>query len=71
MHDLLTLECYENSDMKFKECAESGIAILNETYDSVGKFRKMFFDEKYQFVFPEEAMEGCPCKLKPKEKENG
>lgn len=65
MHELLSLEYYENTDARFKESAEIGIKLLNETYKSCTTFRELFYTEGYLFEFPEAAMEGCPCKPKP------
>ena len=70
MHELLSLEYYENTDERFKESAEIGKALLDETYESCTKFRQRFYDDEYVFEFPEEAMEGCQCKPK-KENKNG
>lgn len=70
MHDLLSLEWYENTDELFKESAERGIALLNETYESCTKFRKMFYAEGYTFIFPEKAMEGCQCSRKGNKQES-
>lgn len=70
MHDLLSLDYYEDTDKSFKECAERGKTLLDETYNSCTEFRKRFYAEDYIFEFPEKAMEGCPCKPK-KEEENG
>lgn len=42
MHELLSLEWYENAEELFKESAETGAALLNETYESCTKFRKCF-----------------------------
>ncbi len=61
-HDLLALEYYEETDLLFKEIAETGLALLLETYDSCTAFRKLFYDPSYSFVFPERAMEECQCK---------
>lgn len=66
MHELLSLEYYENTDQLFKESAEIGKKLLDETYESCTKFRKAFYEDNYIFQFPKAAMEGCPCK--PKEK---
>lgn len=67
MHELLSLEYYENTDERFKESAEIGKALLDETYESCTKYRKLFYADDYSFVFPVEAMEGCPCKPRKKE----
>ncbi len=68
MHDLLVLDYYEETDDMFKTCAENGLKLLNETYNSCTKFRRKFYDPKYKFEFPKAAMDGCPCRPKPKEK---
>lgn len=62
MHELLSLKFYENTDEMFKENAERGKELLDETYECCTKFRRLFYAEDYDFNFPEEAMEGCPCK---------
>lgn len=62
MHDLLRLETYKNTDEDFKDLAIGGKDLLRKLYSSCTKFRKLFFAEGYEFVFPEEAMEGCSCK---------
>lgn len=64
MHDLLSLEYYENTDERFKEIAEEGRHLLNRTYESCTKFRKLFYTDGYDFKMPEEAAEKCPCKPK-------
>ena len=69
MHELLSLEFYENTDERFKESAEVGKALLDETYKCCTVFRQLFYAEDYKFVFPEEAMENCPCKPKKKEED--
>lgn len=68
MHELLSLEYYENTDELFRESAEIGKKLLDETYNSCTKFREAFFKEDYIFQFPEAAMEGCSCKPRKKEK---
>lgn len=67
MHDLLSLEFYENTDEMFKKSTEIGKRLLDETYSSCTKFRKAFFKEGYDFQFPEVAMDGCSCRPKKKE----
>lgn len=62
MHELLSLEFYENTDEMFKKSAENGKKLLDETYKCCTTFRRLFYAEDYDFKFPEEAMEGCPCK---------
>ena len=64
MHDLLSLECYENADDRFKESAEKGEILLDKTYIYCTKFRKLFYEDGYQFVMPEDAAEKCSCKPK-------
>lgn len=64
MHDLLSLEYYEETDKRFKDIAEKGKKMLDETYESCTKFRKLFYTDGYIFNFPESAMEKCPCKGK-------
>lgn len=66
MHELLSLKFYQNTDERFKQSAEEGLKLLNETYTSCTEFRRLFYDDKYNFVFPELAMDGCSCK--PREK---
>lgn len=61
MHNLLKLDYYENMDDEFKNICIEGFKILNDTYDSCTKFRKIFYDKDYNFVFPKEAMEKCSC----------
>lgn len=68
MHKLLSLDTYNQIDANFEELASEGKEILDELYDSCTNFRRLFYEEGYEFVFPEIAMEGCPCKPK-KEKE--
>ena len=62
MHELLALETYQSSEELFKSSAEDGNSLLTQTYDYCTKFRKLFYDDDYCFVFPEDAMERCPCK---------
>lgn len=64
MHDLLSLEYYENMDILFKESAEKGLCLLNKTYQSCTKFRELFYTDGYQFEMPESVSEKCPCKPK-------
>ena len=64
MHELLSLDEYKKSDIAFKECAECGVFLLNKTYTSCTNFRKLFYSEGYEFVFPKTAMDGCPCNPK-------
>lgn len=64
MHDLLSLETYQDMDTQFKKSAESGKELLDKLYASCTAFRSKFFAEGYEFVFPEAAMEGCSCKPK-------
>lgn len=61
MHDLLQLDDYESIDEQFKESAVQGAKILDRTYACCTKFRELFYNEEYEFVFPEEAMEKCTC----------
>lgn len=68
MHELLSLEYYENTDKEFKESAEKGRELLLKTYQCCTKFRSLFYAEGYKFVMPEKAMEGCSCKPKGKDK---
>lgn len=67
MHELLSLEFYEDTDKRFRKSAEDGIVLLNETYSSCTEFRKLFYTDGYDFIFPENAMEGCSCKPRKKE----
>lgn len=64
MHNLLSLETYKNVDTEFKKSATKGRAILDDLYESCTKFRSKFFDPEYIFIFPEAAMEKCPCNKK-------
>lgn len=66
MHDLLSLETYNGMDKDFEKSASEGLILLNELYDSCTKFRASFYNEEYEFIFPQDAMDGCSCK--PKEK---
>ena len=69
MHDLLSLEMYENTDDMFKESAEVGFKLLNETYASCTEFRRLFYQDDYTFEFPEAAMAVCNCKPQGKKGE--
>ena len=62
MHELLSLEWYQESDMKFKDNATEGLRLLNETYECCTEFRRRFYEDGYEFIFPEAAAEDCPCK---------
>ena len=62
MHELLSLEFYEYTDKKFEENALKGKNLLDETYESCTKFRKLFYNDDYHFEFPKAAMEKCSCK---------
>lgn len=66
MHELLSLDYYQDSDARFKNSAEEGAVLLDETYKACTMFRKLFYDDGYDFVFPIEAMEGCSCKPQDK-----
>ena len=68
MHNLLQLDYYENMDKEFEKISNEGLQILNDTYASCTKFREKFYDEKYTFVFPKEAMEACYCNSDNKKK---
>lgn len=68
MHELLSLDYYQDTDLRFKESANNGLILLNETYKCCTEFRRLFYSDGYEFVFPTEAMEGCPCKPIDKEK---
>ena len=68
MHDLLSLEYYENTDERFKKSAEEGKILLDKTYTYCTEFRKLFYSDGYQFVMPDEAAEKCPCKSKERNK---
>lgn len=61
IHDLLTLESYQDSDEAFKELALEGQNLCHELYESCTNFRKLYFDKEYTFEFPEKAMEDCSC----------
>ena len=71
MHNLLQLEYYENMDAEFKKIALDGKALLDQTYASCTKFRKEFYADEYEFVFPESAMERCSCKPRKSSDDNG
>lgn len=62
MHDLLSLETYQNTDDAFEKSAKEGKKLLSDLYKSCTEFRKAFFAEDYEFVFPLSAMEECRCK---------
>lgn len=66
MHDLLSLNTYQDMDAQFKKISESGNELLDKLYASCTKFRSKFFAEGYEFIFPEAAMEECSCKPKNK-----
>lgn len=68
MHDLLALDSYEEKfDNEFRSLAVDGQAVLNRLYKACERFRAEFYADGYQFVFPEECMEGCSCKPKRKD----
>ena len=69
MHELLSLDYYENTDELFKKNAMEGELILGKTYEYCTKFRKLFFDPDYIFEMPDEAAEQCPCRPQKTEKE--
>lgn len=71
MHNLLQLEYYENMDAEFEKIAADGRALLDQTYASCTKFRKEFYADEYEFVFPESAMERCSCKPRKSSDDNG
>lgn len=62
MHNLLKLEEYQNMDKQFEKNAKEGYKLLKRTYNACTEFRKIYYDENYTFVFPENAMEKCSCK---------
>ena len=70
MHDLLSLELYENTDGLFKANAEAGLELLLKTYEYCTRFREKFYSEGYVFVMPDIAAEACPCKPQQTEKES-
>ena len=61
MHDLLSLETYKNIDDDFKKSSIEGQKLLTDLYDSCTNFRKIFYSDGYEFVFPEAAMDACRC----------
>lgn len=62
MHDLLSLETYQDMDNRFKTSSIKGKALLDQLYFACTLFRKKFYADDYEFVFPEIAMDGCSCK---------
>lgn len=62
MHDLLSLETYQNMDEKFKTSSIEGKKLLNELYSACTLFRRKFYEDGYEFIFPESAMDECSCK---------
>ena len=62
MHELLSLEYYQETDKRFEKSANDGVKLLNETYESCTSFRELYFADDYSFVFPIAAMEACSCK---------
>lgn len=61
MHDLLSLESYREIDIEFKQASIDGQKLLSDLYSSCTNFRKKFYADDYEFVFPEKAMNACPC----------
>ena len=61
MHDLLSLDSYKESDDEFMQSALDGQILLGRLYTACTNFRNKFYADNYTFVFPESAMEGCPC----------
>lgn len=61
IHDLVSLEYYQNIDKDFEMLALDGQKMCQKLYESCTNFRKLYFDKNYEFKFPEEVMEGCPC----------
>lgn len=64
MHDLLSLETYQDMDELFKKSSIEGRELLIQLYEACTLFRKKFYADGYVFIFPESAMEGCSCKPK-------
>lgn len=62
MHDLLSLDAYQDMDENFKQSSITGKQLLDELYTACTSFRAKYYEEGYTFVFPESAMEGCSCK---------
>jgi hypothetical protein len=62
MHDLLSLETYQDMDERFKISSIEGKELLDQLYNACTLFREKFYTDGYEFVFPEVAMEGCICK---------
>lgn len=52
MHDLLSLDTYEETDEEFELSALKGKVLLDELYESCTEFRKIFFSQDYIFEFP-------------------
>ncbi len=48
-------------DNDFKKSSLDGQSLLSDLYESCTNFRKMFYADDYEFVFPEKAMNTCPC----------
>ena len=70
MHDLLSLSTYQNMDENFKESAINGKQLLDDLYESCTSFRSKFYADGYEFIFPDEAMEGCACKPRNDQNQN-
>lgn len=68
MHSLLALESYQESfTHSFQELAREGYNLVIQTYQSCTKFREIFFSDNYEFNFPEECMNLCPCNVNTRE----
>lgn len=61
MHELLSLSTYKDMDDRFKNSALHGQSLLSDLYKSCTTFRKIFYSDGYEFVFPKTAMEQCQC----------
>ena len=62
MHDLLSLETYQDMDERFKISSIEGKELLDQLYNACTLFREKFYTDGDEFVFPEVAMERCICK---------
>lgn len=68
MHNLVQAKVYEENYTEFENLAKEGSEILQETYKCCTEFRKDFYSEGYEFIFPKNAMEQCNCNPNNKKK---
>lgn len=61
IHNLVQAKEYEEKYREFKKLAKEGSELLLQTYKCCTEFRKDFYREGYEFIFPKNVMAQCNC----------